>query len=184
MSIANRLVTADEFLRWPRDGFHHELWHGEVFTMSPSGSRHGEIALEIGGILRDFLRRHRLGRVTGAESGFLLRRDPDTVLAPDVGFIGQDRIGPAGLPEGFFEGAPDLAIEVQSPSESDREATDKARRWLEYGTRQVWVIRPRTAVVDVYTTQTSNSFSREELLVGGDVLPGFSVKVAEIFSRD
>jgi Uma2 family endonuclease len=181
MTITNKLMTADELLRLPDDNMRHELVRGELQTMPPSGAEHGEIILNISGPLHEFVKRKKLGKTYGAETGFIIETQPDTVLAPDVSFVSKDRIPPS-RPKGFFEGFPDLAVEVRSPSETAKKVQKKVEDWIDAGTSVVWVIDPKTTTVTVH--QKSGEplvLEMNDELDGGDVVPGFSVPVAEIF---
>ncbi len=149
--------------------------------MSPAGFEHGWIAMNIGAPLRNFVKKNALGMVTGAETGFYIARDPDTVRAPDVGFIRAERIPPRPV-RGFFHGAPDLAIEVLSPTDRASAVLAKVQNWLEAGCRAVWVIDPDRKTVSVYDerNQTTTLGASDEL-TGGEVVPGFRIPVSEIF---
>src|SRR5947208_451295 len=114
MTIAAKLVTAEELLAMP-DHKWLELYEGELRTVSPANARHGNIAVEIASLIRAFAKPRKFGAVL-VEGGYILRRKPDTVLGPDVSFLRQSRIAPSGLPEKFFEGHPDLAVEIISPT--------------------------------------------------------------------
>src|SRR5262245_36616574 len=110
--------TADELLRLPDDGFRYELIHGELRRMSPAGSKHGVVAMNIALSLGSHVRTHALGRVFAAETGFLLSQDPDHVRAPDSAFVRKERADEVGDTEKFWPGPPDLAVEVISPSDT------------------------------------------------------------------
>ncbi|HLF97622.1 MAG TPA: Uma2 family endonuclease, partial [Methylococcaceae bacterium] len=99
---------AEDLLRLPDDGMRHELVLGELRTMAPAGANHGNLAMAVALSLGNFVRERHLGRVFAAETGFILARDPDTVRAPDVAFIRQDRLEQTGIPTGYWPGAPDL----------------------------------------------------------------------------
>jgi Uma2 family endonuclease len=181
MTTTNKLMTADELLYLPDDNMRHELVRGELHTMPPSGAEHGEIVVNITGPLFQFVRAKKLGKVYAAETGFVLERNPDTVLAPDVSFVSKERV-PIPRTKKFFEGFPDLAVEVRSPSESAKKVQKKVEDWLGAGTRVVWVIDPKTTIVTVH--QKSGEplvLEIDDQLDGGDVVPGFSISVAEIF---
>lgn len=122
-----------------------------------------------------------MGGVYAAETGFILSRSPDTVRAPDAAFVVSERL--ADQPAtGFFEGAPDLAIEVISPSETVDDVESKVIDFLEAGTQLVWLIYPRTQTVTVYRSLTDiEILTIEDKLDGGVLLPGFSVPLKEIF---
>ena len=182
MSTTTRITTADELLRMPDDGFRYELLEGELRKMSPTGTEHGYLVSEIHGRLWNFVREHRQGIVTGAETGFRIDEDPDTVLAPDAAFIRQDRIAAIGIPQHFFPEAPALVVEVISPGDTAEEVDDKMRRWIAAGVELGWVIYPRGRTVTVYRGLSDiRVLSREDLLDGGDVLPGFQCRIGDIF---
>jgi Uma2 family endonuclease len=182
MAIADRLVTADELIDMPDDGFRYELVRGTLRKMTPAGFAHGVAVLKLSVPICMFVEQHGLGTVCGAETGFIVTSDPDTVLAPDISFVRQDRLPAAGLPTGFWRGAPDLAVEVLSPSDGAREVEDKARAWLEAGARLVWLADQRSRTITVRRRDaTPRILSASETLDGEDVLPGFSLPVADAF---
>jgi Uma2 family endonuclease len=151
--------------------------------MSPAGFQHGHLGAKLAQILLNFAEPRGLGAVTGSETGFLIARDPDTVRAPDAAFVRAERLPPAD-PRGFFPGAPDLAVEVLSPSDRASEVSAKVRDWLEAGAGAVWVIDPENETVTVYRTPGEAAIlGISDTLPGGDVLPGFAVPVREIFAR-
>jgi Uma2 family endonuclease len=117
-----------------------------------------------------------------AETGFQIADNPDTVRAPDVAFVRAERI-PTGGVKGFFQGPPDIAIEVVAPSDRPSEITEKSLDWLQAGCLLVWVVDPETRTVSVYQSHGEITLLNEtDTLTGGDVLPGFAVKVAEVFA--
>ncbi|MCG8350866.1 MAG: Uma2 family endonuclease [Chloroflexales bacterium] len=183
MAIAHHLITADELLRRPDDGFRYELVQGEVRRMSPAGFRHGRLIMNIATPLDQHVRTHKLGVVCAAETGFLLATDPDTVRAADIAFIRQERIRAAAEPEGYWPGAPDLAIEVISPHDLYTEVDEKVTDWLEAGTHMVLIVNPRKRTVTVYRSLLQIVVLREQdLLDGADVVPGWTMPVADIFA--
>ena len=118
----------------------------------------------------------------GAETGFKIAQDPDTVRAPDAAFIRADRIG-GKLPQGFFPGAPDLAVEVLSPDDRASEVIAKVENWLAAGCRSVWVVDPKTQTVSVYRPDRKAIVLKStDTLTDADLLPGFAAAVAEIFA--
>jgi len=111
-SKAEHLVTADELLEISaKDENRYELIQGKVRVMSPAGDLHGDLAMGLGGWMRVHADQNDLGKVFAAETGFILERNPDTVRAPDTGFVRKERL-PAPLTGKYFPGAPDLAMEV------------------------------------------------------------------------
>jgi Uma2 family endonuclease len=182
MSSVTQLMTADDLWRLPQDGLRHELVRGELRTMPPAGFDHGVRIVKLTVPLAQHVDGHGLGVVVGADTGFVLARDPDTVRAPDIAFVRQERIPGTGHPRGFWDGAPDLAVEVISPSDTYSEVEEKVDDWLAAGTRMVWVINPRRRTVTVYRSRTAIAIlGASDVLDGQDVLPGFSCPVGDIF---
>lgn len=181
MATVDRLMTAAELFETPGLG-RCELVHGELILMTPAGFEHGRISAEIGGLLRDFVRPRALGVVTGGETGFHISREPDTVRAPDAAFIRAERVPPSPV-RGFFPEAPDLAVEVLSPGDRASEVLAKAREWLDAGCREVWVLDPETTTISVYRGRDRIVvLDSSDMLIGGDLLPGFSVPVSNVFA--
>lgn len=159
-----------------------ELVGGELIMMSPTKRKHGKTSARIARLLDEFVERGNLGDVTGAETGFLVARDPDTVRAPDAAFVRLDRVPLEDEPDFFYPFAPDLAVEVVSPSDSWTELEQKVRMWLDAGCRLVWVLDPRSKTVHVYAPGgTCRVLSDPEVLDGLDVLPGFTVHIGRLF---
>ena len=177
-------MTVAEFEQWQLpllDACRYDLWDGEVIEMAPAGADHGAIASEVGRLVANYNRERRLGRTYAAETGFILDEVRQRVLGPDVAFVTRSRV-PASSQGGFFRGAPDLAVEVRSPSNSAREMATKANGYLAAGTRLVWVVDPDSRTVTVYRPDRSPvELASEGYLDGYDVLPGFRVAVAAIF---
>ncbi len=182
MITHTRLVTAEELERMPKSDAHIELVKGEIIKTSPAGHDHGEIALTIGSLVREFARRDKLGKAYAAETGFLLSRNPDTVRAPDAAFVAAERAALQKRDQGFFDGAPDLAVEVMLPEDTIEEVEIKVLEYLHAGTKLVWVVHPRTRTVTVYRSlQNVRMLTINDTLDGADVLPGFAVEVKEVF---
>ena len=170
-------------MRMPDDSMRRELLWGEVRTMTPAGFRHGVIASAIQGPMWRFVREHKLGVVCAAETGFILERDPDLVRAPDVSFIRNERLPEEEIP-GFLEVAPDLAVEVLSPSDSFSDVEGKARCWLEHGSAEVWVADPQgRRVLIYYPDGTIRDLGGRDEIASEALLPGFRLAVADIFAR-
>jgi Uma2 family endonuclease len=125
---------------------------------------------------------HNLGAVYAAETGFFISSDPDTVRAPDVAFVRQERLDEVGDVDGYWPGAPDLAVEVISPNDTYAEVEEKVLEWLEAGTRMVVVVNPRKNAVTAYRSLTEIVvLTEEDYLDGGDIVPGWTIAVKEIF---
>lgn len=178
-----QLLTAEDLCHYPDDGAHkYELVEGRLFVSEPPGVEHGSIALNVGAALQAFVEPRRLGLVT-MEVGCVLRRGPDTVRGPDVTFVRFERIPASDQREKFFEGAPDLAVEVISPSERAGEVARKVASYLAAGTQLVWAVYPRKRLVVVHTPGGDKRLLREpEALAGGDLLPGFVLPVRKVFA--
>ncbi len=139
--------------------------------------------MTVGFRLLQFVLPRDLGVVTGADGTFILSREDRVVLIPDVAFVAKDRLPPADRRQRFFDGPPDLAVEIVSPSNRQSEVAEKVRLWLRFGTRLVWVVDPSNRTVAVWTADGTMRLLREtDELDGGEVLPGFLVAVAELFS--
>jgi Uma2 family endonuclease len=182
MSTITQLMTADELLKLPRGSFRYELVKGELITMSPAGSEHGAIVVNVTVLLAQHVKANNLGIVFGAETGFKIAENPDTVLAPDVAFISREHIPESGIPKKYWPGAPDLAVEVLSPGDTTREVEKKVSQWLAAGAHLVWTIDPKRKNVTVHrASKEVFTLSENDELDGEDVVPGFRCHVSEIF---
>ena len=182
MTVGQRPVTAEELLEIPNDGLRRELVRGEVRTMAPAGNVHGRIAMNVGTPLDQHVRTNGLGVVFAAETGFKIFDNPDTVRAPDTAFVRQERIEAVGEIEGYWPGAPDLAVEVVSPNDRFAEAEEKVADWLAAGTRTVLIANPRGETVTVRRSEREALILPEgETIEGGEVVPGWTLPVADVF---
>ncbi len=182
MTTAAKKITAEDLLRLPDDGFRYELVKGELRKMAPAGKRHGVLAMEVGWRLAQHVKTHKLGEVCAAETGFQLTSNPDTVRAPDVAFISRQRLEEVGEVEGYWPGAPDLAVEVISPSDTYTEVLAKVLTWLDAGTRMVVVVNPRQQAVTVYRSRTAITIlGKNDTLDGNDVVPGWTFPIEDLF---
>jgi Uma2 family endonuclease len=179
MSVQTKLMTADELLAMPDDGAHrYELVRGELITMSPAGADHGDIAMEIGTSLHQYAKTHGLGKVYSSDTGFVIARNPDTVRQPDVSFVVAPRVVKT---EKFVPATPDLAVEVISPTDSYAEVEEKVDEYISAGTQMVIVINPRTRTATITTATGVTRLTIEDTLTGGDVVPGWSLPMRELF---
>ncbi len=182
LAAQQNLLTADDLTKQPDDGSRYELVKGVLQKMPPAGFEHGICAAEIGSKLNMYVKRHKLGYVCGAETGFRIAQNPDTVRAPDAAFVCQTSIERQGIVKGYWEGAPDLAVEVISPGDTYAEVAEKVEAWLTAGCRMVWVINPRRETVEVYRPNADFTILRgTDILDGGDVVEGFQCSVQDIF---
>ncbi len=179
MSTATRLLTAEEFAALPGSR-HQELVRGEVVETMPPGRKHGKLALKIGKLIDNWVEQN--GGEAGVESGFILARDPDLVRSPDVYYVRAERLPEGEVSEAFWTIAPDLAVEVVSPSDTADEVEAKVFEYLAAGTAVVWVVYPRSRRVTVHTPDgLARTYGPEATLVSPELLPGFSVPIKDLF---
>lgn len=184
MTTETKLVTAEQLLDMPDDGYRYELVRGKLIKMAPAGAEHGGIAAVVLGSLHNQVRANGLGKVYAAETGFLIGTDPDHVRAPDVAFVRQDRIDAAGEVLSYFPGAPDLAVEVISPNDRCTDVEEKVADWLAAGTDMVVLVNPRNHTVTLRQPDWPPVIlTEQDTLDGGKVVPGWQMLVGEIFSR-
>ena len=177
------VVTIDEFLRLRLPDGKAELVRGEVRVTPPAGGPHGVAASNLIHHLSVHVRQHRLGSVFGEGLGYELVRLPHTVRVPDGSFVRADRLPPAGLGPGLVKLAPDLAVEVLSPSETASALQEKLDDYEIAGTLLVWVVDPvRRAIMIVPSDARVRWLHEEDTLDGGEIVPGFTCPVADIFA--
>ena len=181
-----RLMTAEEFLQMERiPGKRYELIRGVLTEKAVgTGDPHGATVFRTSGILFQYTESTDNGEARAGEPGYRLQTNPDTVLCPDVAWFAPGRLPPGTV--GFPNLTPDLCIEVESPSNSrsDRLLSDKAQIWLDFGAREVWVPNPATVTVTRYRPGADpEELSEDDILDGGDLLPGFNVAVWQLFRR-
>jgi Uma2 family endonuclease len=186
MDIQQHLMTAADYWEWikqnPDSTQTYELINGELIEVPPTSRENSWIALEIGSQLRTFVREHDLGRVFGADGAYTLF--PDTVRIPDVSFVSKARMPEMEAVEAIL--APDLAVEVISPSETPRKVHDKTTTYLEAGTQTVWNVYPEEHVIEIWTQSSDGqaqmrSVSSDGILDGIKALPNFTLNVADVF---
>lgn len=183
MSATTQLMTAEELIMLPRGQKRYELVKGELIEMSPAGHKHGRIVVNLTVPLGSYVKAHNLGVVYGAETGFKLAVNPDTVRAPDVAFVSGEQVARVGDPEGYWPGAPDLAVEILSPGDRVSEVEQKVKEYVEAGARLIWVVSQKLRHVTVYRSLTDiRVLTEKDALDGEDVIPGFSLDVTEIFA--
>lgn len=181
MSDTAPLVTAGELEKFPDDDYRYELVEGRVIRMSPVGAVHGWLVMRFGSRLVQHVETRALGRVF-TELGFRLASDPDTVLAPDLAFIRQDRVPRDGLPRGFWKGPPDLAVEVLSPDDRASDIRAKVNEYLTRGVSLVVVIDPDDrSVLTCRPAASAVALGVDDVLDLSDVVSGFRCPVREIF---
>ena len=181
-TTSTALMTAEELMKLPDDGFRYELINGELKKMPPPGHPHGRIAFRLSVFLGQFILDRGLGEGFATDTGFKLTSNPDTVLAPDLAFITNERFGEGKDTEGYWRGAPELAVEVLSPSDRPGKVNKKILQWFSFGTQQVWVVDPKHSTVAVYRSESDiTTFSGSDYLEAQDLLPGFRISLERIF---
>ena len=187
MEVLTRRVTADnifEVASLPEFAdCRVELVEGELVTMGLPRGLHGVVMFRLARYIGNYLEERDLGEITGADAAFALERSAyygDTVRGLDIAVVGKDRAHEL-YTNGLIEGAPDLAIEVMSPSNKHIDIRLKIRQLLNAGAVQVWIVDPALREVDVYTRGGSRNYREGDTLSAGDALPGFEVAVADIF---
>ena len=179
-TMPQALMTAEDFLHTDVPDKRTELVRGVLVVHEPPGFRHGEVMARIAYRLMVYVEAHDLGTVLAGDAGFVLARGPDTVRGPDVAFVRRNRVPTPG-PLGFPDLAPDLAVEVLSPSNRPGEVLARIADLIRGGCPLIWVIDPSRRLACVYRADGSESVvSADGALDGEDVLPGFACPVAAI----
>ncbi len=178
-----KLMTADEFLMMPDDGKRYELIRGELVELPQPKPVHGFVSMRVARPLDDFVMAHGLGIVI-APAGFVIEIGPDTVRAPDVAFISWDRLPDGELPDGYLRTAPNIVVEVLSPSDRPGAVNAKIQLWLDTGAELVWALHPPTKTVRICRPDAEDvTLTEDDILDAEPVLPGFSVPVADLFRQ-
>ena len=177
-----KLLTADDLLRLDSEGIKGELIMGVLYKKVSSGQEHGEIAMNLGSPLHQFVKARRLGRVFGSDTGVQLERGPDTVREPDMAFISAERMPLDVRERRYAQVVPDLVVEIVSPSDRPIPVYDKAQMWLRHGALLVWIIDPETrTILALPQSGPTRTYTEDDTLDGDDVLPGFTCAVRDIF---
>lgn len=181
--LSERPMTAAELAGLPDDGKFYELSRGMLICMSPSAYGPSRVSGKVIVRMGTFIDEHKLGEYGTADGGFRLASDPDTVRAPDAWFVRAERVR-AGVDEvGFFAGAPDLVVEVLSPSDRFVDVMLKVRDYLEAGVRLIWVLDAQSHITAVFRPGAPVRFLEpDDTLDGEDVLPGFTLPLRDVFS--
>ena len=178
------MSTAEILSNMPDDGNRYELVRGELRMMSPAGGRHGRIALRINKLLAIHVDDNQLGEAFAAETGFRISEDPDTVRAPDGSFVIQRKMEKLEDDRGYLPFAPELAVEVVSPSDSFSAVEEKAFDWLGAGTIAVMVVVPDSQSVHVYKSRNDISvYQMGDTIDVTEAVPGWKLNTSEIFSK-
>ena len=178
MTTTTQLMTAEELMQLEGPN-RHELIKGELLTMPPPQFEHGCVVATLSSLLFQHVKVNQLG-IVSAESGYKLESNPDTVLGPDLSFISAQRLG--SIPYGYYPGAPDVAIEVLSPSDRRSRVEWKTNLWISLGAKSVWNVNPKLRTIEVVRAGGERKVFHETDELVDDTVPGFRVAVAEIFN--
>lgn len=175
-----RLFTVRDLEQAPPEG-DWELIDGELVPVNATSLKSTATALRIARIVGNFVDDHDMGTMTGADGGFVLFADRETLLVPDTGFIRKDRVPPEEEHNRFPRLAPDLAVEVLSPIDRMAAALGKVSLYMAAGVQAVWLVDPVKRTITVFVDDdTPVRLGEDDLLNGGSVLPGFSIQVSEL----
>lgn len=182
-AIQNKVWTDEELLSLPDDMKKCEIIKGEL-VVSPAGIEHEEIGVRLIIALGTYIRKQKLGIVCGSSAGYWMK-DKTSFLSPDVLFITKERLkGEKRAPKKFFDGAPDLVVEILSPSDTVERLHEKIVEYFDNDARLIWVLNPEEQVVLVYHTPQPDKLLRmNDALDGEDIVPGFSMPVSELFAE-
>jgi Uma2 family endonuclease len=179
--MQKKLLTAEEFFLLPKPtgGSRQELVRGEIVTMPPHGGSHGVCCSKAGRHIGNFVEGNSDGTVVSNGTGFITDRDPDSVRGPDISYWSKERL--KEVPVGYIEIAPDMLVEVLSPSNTWKQIRAKIKEYFAKGVRLVWVIAPEDRILTIYRTADEGRVLHETATVTGeDVLPGFSCRVSDL----
>ncbi|OCQ95974.1 hypothetical protein BCD67_23065 [Oscillatoriales cyanobacterium USR001] len=179
-----KIWTDAEFMALNRDGHRYEIVNGELIDMGNSGAKHGYVCSILMILLGGYVRLQKLGAMFDSSTAFKMKSG--NKRSPDISFMAKDRLqGLDDLPDGFLEGAPDLAVEILSPSNTLEEIDQKIREYFENGSRLVWVINPKQKYILVYRNgqEPERLVKSNDSLEGEEIVPGFNLSVAELFQK-
>lgn len=174
MATTHQTTIAD-VERNPPEG-NWELINGEVIPVHPTSYRAARMALRIGRLLDVYTEAHQLGDVVGPDAGFVIFPNENTLVAPDVSFVSSYRVPSAAEQEHFARLAPDLVIEVMSPSDRMTDALCKISLYLEAGVSLVWLVEPGPRTISVFQRdQPPVRLAGDQVVTAEGILPGFSM---------
>jgi len=181
-TTSTALMTAEELMNLPDDDLRHELINGELVTVPLPKAPHARAATRLGAPLVQFVEDHDLGEVYIGDVGYQLTWNPDTALGPDVSFMSKQRLKEMGEVEGYWQGPPDLAVEVLSAGDRRGKVNKEISLWLGSGTKQVWIVDPKHRTVMIYRSESdTTTFSGSDYLESQDLFPGFRLSLDRIF---
>lgn len=184
MTITSEKTWTDqEFMALPDDGNRYEIVNGELVIMANSGMEHGNIGAFLGGAIELHVRSHKLGVTCDSSTAFKMKSG--NKRSPDISFVAKERLqGRKRLPKGFFEGAPDLAVEIISPSNTFEEIHNKLVEYFDSGCRLAWVIHPDEQSALIYRQpQPDRLLKISDNLEGEEIIPGFTMPMVDLFAE-
>jgi Uma2 family endonuclease len=182
MSIAEALITADEYCDMPDDGRRTELVRGRIIELTRPTFVHGYVCVETAFVLLSWVKERDLGRVVTNDAGILTQRDPDTLRGADLAYYSYVRLPKETTPEKYPEVPPDLVIEVKSPSDRWREIHTKVAEYLNIGVPVVCVLDPETQSARLYyPDDPDRTLGPDDELTFPECLPDFRVLVRSLF---
>lgn len=184
MTTETKLLTAEELFELPPIDGRRELIDGKVVEMAPPGQEHGFLTNWMAFTVTQFVHEHGLGWVSSGDPGVITRRSPDRVRGSDICFFAVGRLPEDRMPVGYSEVAPDLVVEIVSPTDRAADVRGKTEEWLQVGVRLVWTVYPSTrSIVASLPDGTEHVYREHDMLTGEPVLPGFQAPVASLFPQ-
>ncbi len=178
----DHLWTAEDLLDFQNSPWQHELVQGVLYRMPPTGFDHGRIESLFSAFLTIHVTTNQLGQVASGDPGFIIARNPDTVIAPDVAYISHERLKSAISTDRFLTIAPDLVAEIVSPNDRPREVQEKVERWLQFGVQAVVVIDPKSQTLTVHQSlDQKRIYGLDNTIDLNFVVPGFSLPMRQLF---
>ena len=178
----DHLWTAEDLLDFQNSPWQHELIQGVLYRMPPTGFDHGRIESLFSAFLTIHVTTNQLGQVASGDPGFIIARNPDTVIAPDIAYISHERLKSAISTDRFLTIAPDLVAEIVSPNDRPREVQEKVERWLQFGVQAVVVIDPKSQTLTVHQSlDQKRIYGLDNTIDLNFVVPGFSLPMRQLF---
>ncbi len=174
--------TVDDLEQFPDDGKLRELVDGQIVEWDVPSQEHGAFEAALTATFVNFVREHRLGRVTCGDAMVRIQGSMHDARGGDIEFYQRGRF-PKDSRAAATVTAPDFVVEVLSPSDRADRVLEKVRDWLRAGVRLLWYVNPETGTTTVYQGERVTYVAAEETLDGGDVLPGFRLRIADLLQE-
>jgi Uma2 family endonuclease len=180
--VATKLVTVNDLEAFGEDDVRRELLEGELIEMSPTSAGHWVVTSRLLLSLADYLKTSAVGHLWGAETGFIIQRDPDTVVSPDIAITTADTgQKPTIDDKGYVTELPILVVEIKSPTDREAQIARKLGLYLAAGVPEVWWVRPQQRQISVHRPDAAT-----ETIVDGSLqsprLPGYQFGVWDLFA--